>query len=589
MCVDKTSRTVRWVVDGQVRPDDGGALRGVVHPDPRGPLPRRLEVARPRLAASTTPRCRSRCSSAGGQAVHYSSDFAARGYAGATHGCVNVRDYEGIKWLFDQVQRRRQGRHLLVVTRSGSDPQEWHRSPRRLLGRDQPTATDVPAGASGGAHRRGGRPDALPGSLLDLLPTDEPMTWLRRGEGMVAWGVAARCRTNGPDRFADAADWWRRSSGSAVVADEVEVPGTGLISLGSFGFADDPGDTVLVVPRSSSAPVADASLGHGHRAGRARRGRRTSSRSPPRRRPRNVTFADGAMSGAAWESVVGRGRRRIGSGELDKVVLARDLVATADADIDVRWPLRQLADRLRDVLDLPRRPALRRHPRAAGPPRDAAWSPPGCWPARSGVPATTSTTPAWPVSWPGPRRTSRSTSTPSARSPTSLAPYCSSMNVPEVPVRAAPAQRDAPGHRRRPGSCTTPTAPACSSSPPRCTPPPRSAARPTKVAVELIAELEGMDRGRYAGPVGWIDAARRRRVRHRAALRRDRRPPGPALRRLRHRRRLRPRGRAGRGAGQVPARARRPHRRPSPPTSPPPRGLSWLARTRRPGTSLHAG
>jgi lipoprotein-anchoring transpeptidase ErfK/SrfK len=39
----------------------------------------------------------------GGQAVHYSSDFAARGYLGASHGCVNVRDYAGIQWLFDQV------------------------------------------------------------------------------------------------------------------------------------------------------------------------------------------------------------------------------------------------------------------------------------------------------------------------------------------------------------------------------------------------------------------------------------------------------------------------------------------------------
>ena len=39
----------------------------------------------------------------GGEAVHYSSDFAARGYAGASHGCVNVRNYDGIKWLFDQV------------------------------------------------------------------------------------------------------------------------------------------------------------------------------------------------------------------------------------------------------------------------------------------------------------------------------------------------------------------------------------------------------------------------------------------------------------------------------------------------------
>jgi lipoprotein-anchoring transpeptidase ErfK/SrfK len=40
----------------------------------------------------------------GGQAVHYSSDFAARGYNGASHGCVNVRDYNGIKWLFGQVK-----------------------------------------------------------------------------------------------------------------------------------------------------------------------------------------------------------------------------------------------------------------------------------------------------------------------------------------------------------------------------------------------------------------------------------------------------------------------------------------------------
>ena len=29
---------------------------------------------------------------------------------------------------------------------------------------------------------------------------------------------------------------------------------------------------------------------------------------------------------------------------------------------------------------------------------------------------------------------------------------------------------------------------------------------PTDLAVALIAELEGMDRGRYAGPVGWMDA-----------------------------------------------------------------------------------
>ena len=39
----------------------------------------------------------------GGQAVHYSPDFAATGYNGASHGCVNIRDYDVIAWLFDQV------------------------------------------------------------------------------------------------------------------------------------------------------------------------------------------------------------------------------------------------------------------------------------------------------------------------------------------------------------------------------------------------------------------------------------------------------------------------------------------------------
>ncbi|HUR73370.1 MAG TPA: L,D-transpeptidase [Sporichthya sp.] len=37
----------------------------------------------------------------GGQAIHYSSDFARRGYAGASHGCVNVRDYSRIRTLFN--------------------------------------------------------------------------------------------------------------------------------------------------------------------------------------------------------------------------------------------------------------------------------------------------------------------------------------------------------------------------------------------------------------------------------------------------------------------------------------------------------
>ena len=50
---------------------------------------------------------------------------------------------------------------------------------------------------------------ADPGPLLELLPADQPMAWLRRGEGIVAWGIAAVCRTEGETRFEDASAWWR--------------------------------------------------------------------------------------------------------------------------------------------------------------------------------------------------------------------------------------------------------------------------------------------------------------------------------------------------------------------------------------------
>jgi lipoprotein-anchoring transpeptidase ErfK/SrfK len=39
----------------------------------------------------------------GGQAIHYSSDFARRGYSGRSHGCVNTRDYAGTEALFNAV------------------------------------------------------------------------------------------------------------------------------------------------------------------------------------------------------------------------------------------------------------------------------------------------------------------------------------------------------------------------------------------------------------------------------------------------------------------------------------------------------
>ena len=78
-------------------------------------------------------------------------------------------------------------------------------------------------------------------SLLDLLPADRPVTWLRRGDGLVGWGGAAEIRTAGATRFTDADKWWSEITAHAVVRDDVNEPGTGLVCFGSFAFADEPG------------------------------------------------------------------------------------------------------------------------------------------------------------------------------------------------------------------------------------------------------------------------------------------------------------------------------------------------------------
>jgi lipoprotein-anchoring transpeptidase ErfK/SrfK len=103
ICIDKTSRTLRWVVDGTVLKTVDVRFGASYSPTREGLFhvgwKSRDHVSH--LYGSSMPYA---MFFSGGQAVHYSSDFAARGYAGASHGCVNVRDYDGVKWLFEHVR-----------------------------------------------------------------------------------------------------------------------------------------------------------------------------------------------------------------------------------------------------------------------------------------------------------------------------------------------------------------------------------------------------------------------------------------------------------------------------------------------------
>jgi menaquinone-specific isochorismate synthase len=333
--------------------------------------------------------------------------------------------------------------------------------------------------------------------LLSLLPTDDTVAWLRRDEGLVGWGVAAQIRPRGLTRFSDADKWWTETVARADIRDEVNEPGSGLVCFGSFAFADDPGDSVLTVPQ----------VVVGRRAGRTWLtrvgGASYSGRGEMPEAPEGVVFSDGAMDGEHWMAVVAEAVRRITAGALDKVVLARDLVATAASRIDVRWPLIRLAT-----------------------------SYPMCWTfhvdglfgatpemlVRRERGLVTSRVLAGTIRRTGDDGRDLALAATLARSSKdleeheyavrsvadSLEPHCSSMNVPESPFvlhlpNVMHLATDVAGVVH---DATTVSSLQLAAS---LHPSAAVGGTPTREAVALISEIEGMDRGRYAGPVGWMD------------------------------------------------------------------------------------
>jgi len=342
------------------------------------------------------------------------------------------------------------------------------------------------------------RPIADPGDLLARLPAEQPLVWLRGGEGIVGWGVAAELEVRGPERFSRAQRWWSEWCAAADVDDTVALPGTGPVAFGSFAF-DEHSPSLMVLPRVIL----------GRRAGQAwitvigetdpRTALPMASVPEP---PTRVRWADGSRTSIEWQEVVREAVGRISRGELDKVVLARDVIAEVDGPLDVRFLLRNLAEAY-----------------------------PTCW--TFAVDGLIGATPELLVRRTGDLVTSRVLAGTVRRQgddhsdaslaqslldsgkdlveheyavhsvARALAAHCTDLDVPERPrvLSLANVQHlatDIMGRLADDASVLAlaatlhPTAAVCGT--------------PTERALGLITEIEGMDRGRYAGPVGWLDA-----------------------------------------------------------------------------------
>ncbi|MCF8550262.1 MAG: chorismate-binding protein, partial [Pontimonas sp.] len=188
------------------------------------------------------------------------------------------------------------------------------------------------------------------GSLTDWVSADNPLTMQRRGHGLVGLGTALTLRFQGPDRFREASKAWRDLVSLAQVDDPVNEPGSGLVCMGTFTFADESAhESVLVIPRvvigrhNGKSWRTDISLD-----GEAHPSPTSKKSAPPQLEP--LSWGPGLLGEDDFVRAVEAVIAQVQEGVADKVVLARDLVAHAPGVQDWRQALTRLADAYPDCM-----------------------------------------------------------------------------------------------------------------------------------------------------------------------------------------------------------------------------------------------
>lgn len=179
--------------------------------------------------------------------------------------------------------------------------------------------------------------------LILLLDHHEPLLWMRRNQGLAGIGTVLRLEFSGPTRLTDAAAAWREVVAAATVTDPLSRTGTGLLAFGAFAFdASSAQTSVLIVPQvivgrengqcwvtriwptggtRPEIPLALRPLGNEYR----------------------ISLLPGALTAVGYRAAVGEAIGRIAAADLNKVVLARDLVGRLPAESDLRRAVSELA------------------------------------------------------------------------------------------------------------------------------------------------------------------------------------------------------------------------------------------------------
>jgi menaquinone-specific isochorismate synthase len=329
---------------------------------------------------------------------------------------------------------------------------------------------------------------------------DVSTTWIRGGEGLVGFGVYKKFEVSGEDRFKEAHKWWQQILAEFTIQNNVHGIGTGPILFTSFAF--DPKDTSeLIIPK----------IIIGQRNGKSWITWIGDQKQPDIRKIEissqsgEITWANGTVEEEKWRNQVSKAIDAIKSGQLEKVVLARDLKANSTTKIDLNNLLQKLE------IEYPSTWVFLVDGLVGATPELLV---------RLNKSLITSRVLAGTIQKTGNEDRDLALAASLAKSSKdleeheyavksvadSLAPFCSSTNVPESPfvlhlsnvMHLATDVTGVLNDSAKQADIFTlienlhPTAAVCGT--------------PTNVAKKLISELETMNRSRYAGPVGWIDA-----------------------------------------------------------------------------------
>lgn len=341
--------------------------------------------------------------------------------------------------------------------------------------------------------------DHLP--LLQLLPDNQPLSWVRAGEGVVGWGCYATTKVAGKNRFEQARTWWHQQLEKFAISNSVHGSGTGPLLFTSFSF-DREDESILIIPEV----VVGSKAGKSWITWMGEKPQPTLLESAPIFQKGNFTFEDGTLTESAWKERVALAIKRIESLEVDKVVLARDLRARTNQEIEQRAILRELAGQYPSTWVFAVAGLVGATPELL---------------LRLSRGMVTSRILAGTIPKTGDDQRDLALAASLARSSKdleeheyavlsvahALEPFCSSTNVPESPfvlhlANVMHLATDVTGALIESAQHIDafsllanlhPSAAVCGT--------------PRNIAFDIINEIEGMNRGRYAGPVGWIDAS----------------------------------------------------------------------------------